>query len=175
MTTEHIARSIEIARQYLADHPDEARYADSAATATVESGLRCRVAGPNGETVYTDMVAGVGGGATAPSPGWLSRAAHAACDATLVAMRAAELGLDLQRVEVTVDSDSDDRGLLGVDDAVPPGPLRTRVVVRIAAPGTDEATLRDVVAWAQAHSPLGDALHRSIPGTLEITTTQGVR
>jgi hypothetical protein len=44
----HIGRSIETARQYLAEHPDEARYTDTAASAMVEGGLRCRVDGPNG-------------------------------------------------------------------------------------------------------------------------------
>ncbi len=60
--------------------------------------------------------------ASAPSPGWLLRAAEASCVATLITMRAAMLGIDLDTLEVTVDSVSDDRGLLGVDDTVPAGP-----------------------------------------------------
>jgi hypothetical protein len=61
----HIGQSIEAARQYLAEHPNEARYTDTAASAMVEGGLRCRVDGPNGATVYTDMPTGVGGELTA--------------------------------------------------------------------------------------------------------------
>jgi uncharacterized OsmC-like protein len=60
------------------------------------------------------MSTGVGGAATAPSPGWLLRASHVACDATLIAMRAAEEGVELSRLEVAVDSESDDRGILGM-------------------------------------------------------------
>lgn len=37
------------------------RCTDSAASAVVENGLRFRVNGPCGETIYTDMTAGVGG------------------------------------------------------------------------------------------------------------------
>jgi uncharacterized OsmC-like protein len=81
------------------------------------------------------MPTGVGGGSSAPSPGWLARAALASCDATVIAMRAAELGIPLQGLEVTVDSESDDRGLLGMDDAVPAGPLSSRILVRIVAEG----------------------------------------
>ena len=33
---------------YLLAHPEKARSRDSAATASIESGLRCRVSGPNG-------------------------------------------------------------------------------------------------------------------------------
>ena len=46
IASNHIGQAIESARRYLADHPEEARYTDSAASAVVESGLRCRVEGP---------------------------------------------------------------------------------------------------------------------------------
>jgi uncharacterized OsmC-like protein len=98
------------ARRYLSQHPSECSYTDSAATAVVEKGLRCRVERPDGAVLVTDMPTAVGGDGTAPSAGWVARAALASCDATVVAMRAAELGIRLQRIEVTVDSESDDRG-----------------------------------------------------------------
>src|SRR5438552_18275450 len=95
---------------YLTAHPDEARYTDSPATAVLESGLAVTVQGPNGASVATDMPKSVGGGDGAPSPGWLLRAAQASCLATLIAMRAAQQGIELARIEVVVDSESDDRG-----------------------------------------------------------------
>src|SRR3712207_7164966 len=61
-------------RSYLRANRADARYRDSAATAVVESGLRVRTTGPSGEEIASDMTAGVGGGASAPSPGWLLRA-----------------------------------------------------------------------------------------------------
>jgi uncharacterized OsmC-like protein len=56
------------------------------------------------------MVPSVGGTATAPSPGWLLRPAEASCVVTLIAMRAAMSRIALDTLEVTGDSESDDRG-----------------------------------------------------------------
>jgi uncharacterized OsmC-like protein len=168
MSGDHIRQSIENAKQYLSEHPDEARYTDRPATAVIEDGLRCRVETPEGTVVVTDMPAGMGGGGSAPSPGWVARAAQASCDATLIAMRAAELGVPLQRLQVTVDSESDDRGLLGMDEAVPAGPLNSRIRVRIAADGVEPARLRELVEWADRHSPVSDAVRRAVPTTVEV-------
>lgn len=170
MTARTIGEAIRRAREYLRQQPDEAAYADSPATATVEAGLRCLVTGPHGAVLVSDMPAGVGGNGSAPSPGWLMRAAHAACDATLIAMRAAEEDIVLSRLEVAVDSDSDDRGLLGMDDVTPAGPIRTRVRIVIAAPGVSEEKLRELVEWAREHSPVDDAMQRAVPVGVEVAT-----
>src|SRR2546427_12504453 len=102
MTKEQIRSSIEAAVKYLTEHPDEARYTDSPATATVVEGLLVHVEGPSGESMTTDMPMSVGGGGTGPSPGWVFRAALASCEATLIAMRAAAEGVELALLEVTV-------------------------------------------------------------------------
>ena len=60
-----IAAAVARASAYLTDHPDEARYRYSAATATIGSGLRVDVRGPGGESLATDMPAGIGGVASA--------------------------------------------------------------------------------------------------------------
>ena len=114
MPDDEIRAAIESAGRYLTEHPAEARYTDSAATVVMESGLRFRAEFP-GSTVSTDMPASVGGAGSAPSPGWLWRASLAACEATLIKMRAAALGVAVERLEVTVDSESDDRGILGLE------------------------------------------------------------
>ena len=110
----------------------------------------------------------VGGAGSAPTAGWVLRAAWAACDATAIAMRAAELGIALRRLEVVAESESDFRGLLGLGDGVPPGPLRARIQVRIAADGAEAEQLREIVEWADRHSPVGDALRRSVPVEIEV-------
>jgi len=168
MGAEDIRAAIEGAVGYLTEHPDEARYTDSAAVAVIEDGLRVRVTGPEGASVVTDMPKSVGGGGTAPSAGWLLRAAEAACVATLLAMRAAQMGVALDSVEVTVDSESDDRGILGIDPSVPAGPLSGRVAVRVGAPRVDAAEIERLVQWAVDHCPVVDAVRRAVPVTVEI-------
>jgi len=167
---EEIRQAIAAATDYLTQNPAEARATDSAAVATVVDGLVVRVDGPSGASISTDMVPSVGGTATAPSPGWLLRAAEASCVATLIAMRAAVLGITLDTLEVTIDSESDDRGLLGVDESVPAGPLSGRVAVRLAAEGVDSARLEEMARWGVKHCPVCDALERGIPLTIEIVT-----
>ncbi|HEV3474945.1 MAG TPA: OsmC family protein [Actinomycetota bacterium] len=163
-----IGEAIRSATEYLTAHPDEAQYTDSAAVASLDNGLRVTVRAPDGQTVATDMPKSVGGQDTAPSSGWLFRAALAACDTTLIAMRAAMLGVELRSVEVTIDSESNDYGILGIEESVPAGPLNVRRRVRVEAPGTNAGAIRDLVEWAVAHCPVDDATRRTIPMTLEI-------
>lgn len=171
MSGDAIQKAIRTASDYLARHPEQARSMDSAAVATLVDGLVVSVTGPAGASITTDMVPSVGGTATAPSPGWLLRAAEASCVVTLIAMRAAMLGITLDVLEVTVDSESDDRGLLGIDDDVPAGPLCGRVSVRLTAAGVDQATLDDIAHWGVRHCPVCDALERPIPVTTEVATS----
>jgi uncharacterized OsmC-like protein len=166
---EPIRSAIEGASRHLAQHPEEAVAADAPATAVRLDGLRFRAEGPNGE-VITDMAEAVGGSASAPTPGWLLRAALASCDATIVAMEAAREGIDLTDLEVVVESDSDFRGLLGVGDPVSAGPLGVRVRIRLAADGATDDQLREIVRRAESRSPVGDAIARAVPVTTEIVT-----
>lgn len=163
MTSSSIQDAVGKASAYLTEHPDEARYRDSHARARLVDGLTVDVAGPSGERLRTDMPKGIGGTAKTPSPGWYFRAATASCVASLIGIRAATLGLALGVVEVVVDSESDDRGILGLDDTVDAGALSMKVVVSIAAKGADRATLEAVVGWAVDHCPVSDTIRRSVP------------
>jgi uncharacterized OsmC-like protein len=171
MTSTNIQQSVERVVQHLTDHPEQRRSTDKAVVATLERDLRCRAEGPGGALLITDMSRGLGGGATAPSPSWFLRAALATCDASMIALRAAQLGLSLTRLEVTVDSESDNAGMLGMDESVPAGALSVRTQVRLGSSDASAEQLRELVAWAEAHSPVGDMLRRPVPceRTLEIT------
>lgn len=170
MSSERIRTAVEAATSHLRENPSDAKAVDSIATATLLEGLLVRVTGPGTEELTTDMVPSVGGTDSAPSPGWLLRAAEASCVATLIAMRAAVLGISLSSLKVEFDSESDDRGILGVDDTVPAGPLSASVRVYLAADDVDEATLRDLAQWGIAHCPIHDALERQVPITSTIIT-----
>ena len=158
-----IRRALDAAIEYLTAHPEEARYTDSAATARLEEGLRFRVTGPGGEELVTDMPASVGGGAGGPSPGWLFRAALASCEATLIAMRADQAGVALEGLEVTVTSESDDRGILGMDPDVPAGPLSMTVAVSLTPPADVRLDIEGLVGPAAARCPVHDAIARAVP------------
>jgi len=163
-----IKTAIASATEYMTANPEKALSTDSAAVARLLDGLRFEVRDPSGRSVITDMVEGVGGEDSAPSPGWLLRAAVASCDATLIAMHAATRGIAISQLEVTVDSTSNDLGILGIDPSVPKGPLDMRARVRIASPDADESTLRALVQNAVDHCPVCDAVKRDVPMTLDI-------
>ena len=169
MSVEHIQNSVNDVITYLTENPKDAVSTSPPITAVMENGLRCRATGANGETIVTDMPQAIGGGGSAPSPGWLARAALATCDATRIALRAAELGLTLDTLEVTADSVDDDRGLFGIDDTVRAGSLSLRTRVTIGAAGVDEQTLREIVDYAVTHSPVADGCRRETPSIVEVT------
>lgn len=164
----HIRESIESAIRYLSEHPDEARYTDSYARATLGDALRAEVAGPGGEHIVTDMAKGVGGRAEHPSPGWLFRAAVASCVASTIGMECAREGITLTSLEVEVDSESDDRGILGMDESVPAGPLSSRIQVRARAEGVEEDRLWEILDRGAGRCPVCDATKRAVEVSLEI-------
>src|SRR5438552_15891167 len=158
-----IRESIISVKSALAPQPDAVPPPDRPAVAVTEDGLRCRTEGTDGWTVITDMPAAVGGEGSAPTPGWLIRAALASCAATTIAMRAAELDLPLTRLEVTAESETDMRGILGVGDGVEPGPVSALLRVRLAAEAGAEQRLEEVGEWADSHSPGGGCVRRAVP------------
>ena len=155
-------------RTALASKADAGPAPDRPAVAAMEDGLRCRAEGGDGWAIVTDMPTPVGGGGSAPTPGWLIRAALASCAATTIAMRAAELDITLTRLEVTAESETDMRGLLAVGNGVQPGPAAARLRVELEAEGTDRKRLEELVEWADSHSPVGDCVRRAVPFELEI-------
>lgn len=172
MNAPEIRQAIEKLGAAIAADPAKAQAKRAPATARLLDGLRCEITGPYAEKVTTDMPPAIGGGGSAPSPGWLFRGALASCTATVIAMRAAKLGVTLAILEVTVETDSDHRGMLGLDDKISAGMHGLRMKVRI---GGDAAphTLRDIAQWADAHSPVGCTVRNAPASSLEIELAQG--
>jgi hypothetical protein len=83
-------------------------------------------------------------------------------------MRSAVLGADVGRVDVTVDSESDDRGILGLDASIPAGPLTGRVLVTFHGGTAPQPLLHEIATWALDHCPVTDAVRRAVP--LELLT-----
>lgn len=162
-TQDNIRESMQGVIGYYTQNPNKALSQDKEAVAIIEEGLRARATGPDGQTLICDMPKGLGGGATAPSPGWTMRAALANCEAIMIALHAAQLGVHLDTLEVRVDSLSDDRGMLGMDDSKPAGPMNMKVSIRIGADGVPAEKLHEIIEWAEYHSPVGEPLNRIMP------------
>jgi len=166
MSTPRIREAIEILSSAFSAEPAKARAKNAPATARLNEGLRFEVTGPYNARIVTDMPPAMGGAATGPNPGWFLRAALASCTATAIAMRAAKLGITLESLELTVESESDSRGLLGIGDvSAALGAVRTKV--RIRGDATPEV-LRDLAAWGDAHSPVGCTLRQSADCSLDV-------
>ena len=106
--------ALERAQRVFLDKPAAARKPNAMATAVWRDGLRCEIAGPGGEKAVTDMPEPMGGKGAGSNPGWLLRAGMASCAATVIAMKAAMRGIELKTLEVSVQSESDARGLVGI-------------------------------------------------------------
>jgi uncharacterized OsmC-like protein len=85
-------------------------------------------------------------------------------------MEAARQGVELTDLTVAVESESDFRGALGVDDSVHPGPSELRVRIQLAGANATADQLRQIVQRAESRSPVQDAIVREIPMTTEIVT-----
>ncbi len=153
MTVSEISKAIETMTKVFSEQPEKA-YTSGSATATLESGLRVKVSGAHETVVYTDMPSALGGKSSAAKPGWLLRASLASCNATVIAMRAAQLGVELTKLEVTVSSAADARGLLGCDENVSAKLEDWQCHVSIGAGAASPELLQEIVAWASAHSPV---------------------
>ena len=149
--------AIENTTRALAEQPQKARAKSAPLTARLVDGLRFEVKGGGGELVFTDMPAMMGGEGSAPNPGWLMRAALAACTATVIAMRASRRGIALTTLEVVAESDTDQRRLLGIEDSAA-SMTALRVKARLGADGVSDHELRELAAWRDAHSPVACAL-----------------
>ena len=149
--------------------PGKAHARHSPATAIITGDLKCRVTGPHGEVIETNMPAAMGGNASQPNPGWYFRASLAACCSTVIEQQAARRGIELVELEVTVDSTGDIRGLLGLDDGISAGASAIRTSVRISAPNASTEQLHALVQWANDHSPVACTVRNAPPNELNVS------
>jgi len=160
------------AREHIRKHPQDG--IGTAVTYTaVRDGVTCDVRDGHWQLVADEMP-GDGGAGLGPDPGVFARAAFGSCLAMGYVFWAAHLDVPLRGVAVTVETDYDARGILGVDDAVPPGwsAVRYKVELQSDAP---EARLREMVEIADRHSSILDCLRRPLAVTREVVVSPGLR
>lgn len=125
----------------------------------IKNGLTCEVQEGNWKFLL-DMPESIGGNAAGPTPGVFGRAALGSCLAIGYIMKAAEMNISLQHLEVEVQADYDDGALLGTIQNVPPGYLEVRYTVTIETDAS-EAQIQNMLDIADAQSPYLDVFSRA--------------
>jgi len=92
--------------------------------------------------------------------------ALAGCVTTTFVLHAAARGIRIDEMSTELEGDIDLHGLLGLDDAVSPGYEQIRIRVRVKADCSDQE-LDDLIAYAQAHSPVCNTVCRPVPVRVE--------
>ncbi|MNO47550.1 OsmC-like protein [compost metagenome] len=172
MTERDMAAALQRVEAVLRQRPEAGLHDDEAALARWQGGAQVVTSHANGVQLATDLPGVLGGNGEGVTPGWLMRAALAACESTRIAMAAASAGIELKSLEVQADSRSDLRGVFGMpdDDGQPisAGPLAVRLSVRISAPGVPAERLRALVEEGDRLSPVSSAVRRMVPFALHI-------
>jgi uncharacterized OsmC-like protein len=154
---QRIAEALERLNGTLGRRSDFGHHTGSSVTTLVE-GLRCETVSGRW-TVASDLGPAFGGEGSAPTPSALLSAALGACLAMGYQLRAAETEIELTSVRVTVDTDSELRGMLQRDAAVPPGFTEIRYRVELESPAR-RSDIERIVDLADRLSPVLDALTR---------------
>lgn len=118
------------------------------ASGRVEHGLVCH-ARQDDYTATMDMPEPIGGGGSAPSPGFHIRMGLVGCVAVGIKLTAAREGIDIGAIDVAVEMDFDDAAMIGVSDNTA-APLETRITIAIESSAP----------WADVTAMVGRALER---------------
>jgi uncharacterized OsmC-like protein len=168
-TDAQIGRAVVRLESAIACRPGFGRRTDVSRT-TLGAGLRCTTV-TGAHRVEADLPAGLGGDATAPTPGALARAALGSCLAMGYRLRAARCGVQLSSVEVTVETDSDIAGLIDPGSDVAAGFVEVRYDVRIVSDAS-QAQIEALVELGDRLSPMLDLFGRATPVRRRSTTVE---
>jgi len=121
-------------------------------TVDVGSGHRFRVDEPEA----------LGGGNAAANPVEYALAALGSCQAITYRVWASQMGVKLDKVQITIDGDIDLRGFFGIDEGVRAGFNAVRIQVRLAGP-EDPSRYAQLAAAVDAHCPVLDLFRNPVP------------
>lgn len=157
--TQNIKAAIERSQKALTLKPDLGK-GTGVSKVRITNGLACEIQEGNWK-MNAGMPAGVGGDGSAPTPGVYGRAALGACLAIGYMMKAAELEIPINNLEVQVEADFDDGALLGTADRnIPPGYLEIRYTINIESNAAEEIIMQ-LLDDGDARSPYLDIFTRA--------------
>ncbi len=119
-------------------------------SAEVHDGLRCTYAN-EGHQLVIDMPSAIGGTDDGLTPGFYGRAAICSCLAIGIKMTATREDLHLETVEVGIEQDWDNRGVLAMDGASPV-PSDTRIAIMVKSTEPNEV-LKEMIDRAMSGDP----------------------
>ncbi len=92
--------------------------------------------------------------------------ALAGCVTTTIILHATARGIRIEELSTTLEGDMDLQGLLALDESVSPAYEQIRIGINVKANCSDEE-LDDLLAFAQAHSPVCSTVCRPVPVVVE--------
>lgn len=92
--------------------------------------------------------------------------ALAGCVTTTFVLHAMARGIAIKSLSTELDGDIDLHGLLGLNDEIPAGYREIRVKMHVEADCSDKE-LDDLLAFAEAHSPVCNTVCRPVPVLIE--------
>jgi uncharacterized OsmC-like protein len=103
----------------------------------------------------------------APDAGVLGRGALGACMVLGYELWAARLGVRIDDVRVTIETDYDALGMYALDDSVSPGWLAVRCTIEVTS-SDDPARVAEAIEQSHRYSPLMADISRPVPLTCDI-------
>lgn len=115
-------------------------------------GTRCDVQ-EAGQHLVIDAAPVLGGDGAGPNPSMVLRSAFSSCIAIGIKQTGARRGIDIDAVDVTLETDVDARGQFGLVEHVTPGFVDTRLSITVHTAATVEV-IEEIVSLSLKHSPL---------------------
>ncbi len=116
----------------------------------------------SGHQFTVDEPAALGGQNLGANPVEYALAALGSCQAITYRIWATKLGIQLDKVEVSIDGDIDLRGFFGVDEKVRPGFGAIRVSVKLSG-NESQARYAELSDAVNAHCPVLDLFANQVP------------
>ncbi len=155
-------------RQRFSDDPDSAPEVlrVTGGSADLADPLHCAVspASAPGVVFHSGAHSAVGGDGDVPCSADLLLAALAACQETTLRMVAANMGIDLEQLEVSVEGDWDPRGTLAMGRQFPIGITAVRVHTRVVVRGDERGERAErLLRSAEKYCVVLDTLRSGVP------------